>query len=92
MGTVSLGVLGVMGAAQLSITGIFGMAAYSVSRRLKELGIRMALGEFCYSVRRALIGSMEAARVAGIIAAIKAQIASEPIAPNNASGSHLAIP
>lgn len=43
MATVSLGVLGMMGAI-LSITGIFGMAAYSVSRRLKELGIRMALG------------------------------------------------
>lgn len=43
MATLSLGVLGLMGAI-LSITGIFGMAAYSVSRRLKELGIRMALG------------------------------------------------
>ena len=41
--TVALGVLGVMG-AMLSITGIFGMAAYSVSKRLRELGIRMALG------------------------------------------------
>jgi predicted permease len=41
--TFSLGVLGIMG-AMLSITGIFGMAAYSVSKRLKELGIRMALG------------------------------------------------
>ncbi len=30
--------------AILSITGIFGMAAYSLSKRLKELGIRMALG------------------------------------------------
>jgi ABC-type antimicrobial peptide transport system permease subunit len=43
MATVSLGVLGLMG-GMLSITGIFGMAAYSVSKRLKELGIRVALG------------------------------------------------
>ena len=43
MATISLGVLGLMGAI-LSITGIFGMAAYSVSRRLRELGIRLALG------------------------------------------------
>jgi predicted permease len=41
--TVSLGVLGVMG-AMLSVTGIFGLAAYSLSKRLKELGIRMAVG------------------------------------------------
>ncbi len=41
--TVALGVLGFMG-AMLAITGIFGMAAYSVSKRLRELGIRMALG------------------------------------------------
>lgn len=43
MATLSLGVLGLMG-AMLAITGIFGMAAYSVSMRLRELGIRMALG------------------------------------------------
>jgi len=41
--TVALGLLGAMG-AMLSITGIFGLAAYSVSKRLRELGIRMALG------------------------------------------------
>jgi predicted permease len=41
--TVSLGVLGAMGAL-LSLTGIFGMAACSVSRRMRELGIRAALG------------------------------------------------
>ncbi len=41
--TLALGVLGLMGAI-LSIAGIFGMAAYAVSRRLKELGIRVALG------------------------------------------------
>jgi predicted permease len=53
--TVSLGVLGAMG-AMLSITGIFGMAAYSVSKRLKELGIRMALGAQREEVLQAALG------------------------------------
>lgn len=53
--TVALGVLGLMGAL-LSITGIFGMAAYSVSRRLKELGIRMALGAQRNEVLQAALG------------------------------------
>jgi predicted permease len=43
MAAISLGVLGVIGVL-LSITGVFGLAAYSVSKRLRELGIRMALG------------------------------------------------
>ena len=53
--TVSLGLLGVMG-AMLSITGIFGMAAYSVSKRLKELGIRIALGAQRNDVLQAALG------------------------------------
>jgi ABC-type antimicrobial peptide transport system permease subunit len=52
---VALGVLGLMG-AMLSITGIFGMAAYSVSKRLKELGIRMALGARRKEVLQAALG------------------------------------
>ena len=55
MAAMSLGVLGMMG-AMLSITGIFGMAAYSVSKRLKELGIRMALGAQRKEVLQAALG------------------------------------
>jgi len=55
MATLSLGVLGVMG-AMLSITGVFGMAAYSVSKRLRELGIRRALGAQRKEVLQAALG------------------------------------
>jgi len=53
--TVSLGVLGLLGAI-LAITGIFGMASYEVSRRLKEMGIRMALGAGQMRVLRTALG------------------------------------
>jgi predicted permease len=55
MATISLGVMGVMG-AMLSLTGIFGMAAYSVSKRLRELGIRIALGAQRKQVLEAALG------------------------------------
>lgn len=53
--TAALGVLGALG-AMLAMTGIFGMAAYSVSRRLKELGIRIALGARRQEVLQAALG------------------------------------
>ena len=40
----------------LSITGIFGMAAYSVSKRLRELGLRVALGAQRTEVLKAALG------------------------------------
>jgi predicted permease len=52
---LSLGVLGLMGAV-LSITGIFGMAAYSVSRRKRELAIRIALGAARNEILRTALG------------------------------------
>jgi predicted permease len=55
MATWALGVMGVMG-AMLSITGIFGMAAYSVSKRMRELGIRIALGAQRKQVLEAALG------------------------------------
>ena len=53
--TVALGVLGIMG-AMLAISGVFGMAAYSVSRRLRELGIRIALGAQHGEILNAALG------------------------------------
>jgi predicted permease len=55
MATASLGVLGAMGAL-LSVTGIFGLAAYSLSRRKRELGIRIALGAQRREVLQAALG------------------------------------
>jgi predicted permease len=51
----ALGVMGLL-AAMLAVTGIFGMAAYSVSRRKKELGIRVALGARNTQVMSAAVG------------------------------------
>ena len=53
--TVALGVLGLLG-AMLAITGIFGMASYVVSKRLRELGIRMALGADQRKILTAALG------------------------------------
>ena len=55
MASLTLGVMGVMG-AMLAVTGIFGMAAYSVSKRLRELGIRVALGAQRKEVVKAALG------------------------------------
>jgi ABC-type antimicrobial peptide transport system permease subunit len=53
--TVALGILGVLG-AMLAVTGVFGMASYVVSKRLRELGIRMALGAGRGQVLQASLG------------------------------------
>jgi predicted permease len=53
--TVALGVMGLLG-TMLAITGIFGMASYTVSKRLRELGIRIALGANQRKVLGAALG------------------------------------
>jgi predicted permease len=51
---VVLGIMGLM-AALLAVTGIFGMASYSVSKRMREQGIRMALGAQHFQVLRSTL-------------------------------------
>lgn len=55
MATLALGIMGAIGAI-LAVTGIFGMAAYAVSKRLRELGIRVALGAQRKEILRAALG------------------------------------
>lgn len=75
MATVALGLLGAMGAV-LSITGIFGMAAYSVSKRQRELGIRISLGAGRKEVLQAALGRtfklLALGSVAGVVLGILA--------------------
>lgn len=76
---VAMAALGTMGllAAMVAVTGIFGMAAYTVSRRMKELGIRVALGAsrlqvMAAALRRPLI-LLSAGSVLGMVAAVLAR-------------------
>jgi predicted permease len=78
MATLSLGVLGVMG-AMLSITGIFGMAAYSVSKRLRELGIRVALGAQRKEVLQAALGRAFKLLAFGSVAGLLLGILATPV-------------
>jgi predicted permease len=67
--TVALGVLGLLG-AMLAITGIFGMASYTVSKRLREFGIRIALGANQRKVLGAALGRAFRLLAIGSIAGI----------------------
>jgi ABC-type antimicrobial peptide transport system permease subunit len=53
--TAALGVMGLF-AAMLAVTGIFGMAAYSVSKRMKEFGIRIAIGATRTQLMQSAVG------------------------------------
>ncbi len=68
--TAALGVLGLLG-AMLAVTGPFGMASYTVSKRMRELGIRVALGAGHGQILRASLGRafrlLSIGSVAGIV-------------------------
>jgi len=53
--TIALGTLGAF-ALLLAITGIFGLASYTVSRRMREFGVRVALGAQHWDVLRTAMG------------------------------------
>ena len=73
--TAALGVMGVL-AAMLAVTGVFGMAAYSISKRWKELGIRVSLGAQRAQLMRSALerpfGILIVGSAAGLLAGVMA--------------------
>jgi putative ABC transport system permease protein len=51
----------------LAMVGVFGTLAYSVQQRMREFGLRMALGASISSVRRLVVGSAVRAVAAGVV-------------------------
>jgi len=62
--TVLLTAFGVL-AVMLAITGIYGLASYAVSRRVREIGIRVAVGARWWQVLRSVLGRMAVLLSAG---------------------------
>lgn len=75
---VALGVMGLM-ATLVALTGIFGMAAYTVSRRMKELGIRVALGARRVQVMSAGVGRPMVLLGVGSAAGLLAGMLAKPL-------------
>lgn len=75
---VALGAVGLL-AAMVAGTGIFGMAAYTVSRRMRELGIRVALGASRTQVLSAALGRPVMLLSAGSVLGVLAGILTRPL-------------
>ncbi len=76
--TVALGALGGL-AMMLAVTGIFGLASYTVSKRMREFGIRVALGAQQGQVLRAALQRVAVLLAAGSIAGLALGIAASKL-------------
>lgn len=76
--TVALSLFGIL-AIMLAATGIYGMAAYVVSCRQKEIGIRMAVGAQPVQILQAVLGRTSVLLLAGSVAGLVLGIAAAPL-------------
>jgi predicted permease len=76
--TVALGIFGAFGLL-LSITGTFGLASYTVSKRLRELSIRVALGAQAKQILSAALGRMLILLASGSVVGILLGVAASRV-------------
>lgn len=73
-----LGAFGAL-AVMLAVTGIYGLSAYTVSRRVREIGIRVAIGAQPGQVLRSILGRMAAIVAIGAFAGIAGGLVSAKV-------------
>jgi ABC-type antimicrobial peptide transport system permease subunit len=76
--TIALGLFGAFGLL-LSITGTFGLASYTVSKRLRELSIRVALGAQAKQVLSAALGRMMVLLASGSVVGLLLGVAASRV-------------
>jgi ABC-type antimicrobial peptide transport system permease subunit len=76
--TIALGAFGLL-AISLALTGIYGMASYSVSARVREIGIRVAIGAQSREVLRSILGRTTVVLAAGACLGIVAGMAASQL-------------
>ena len=65
-------------AATLALVGVYGLLSFSVSRRVRELGVRMALGAGRRRVVRLILGQSITLVAAGLLVGVASSIAAVP--------------
>jgi len=76
--TIALSAFGLL-ATVLALTGIYGLAAYTVSARTREIGIRMAVGGAASQVLRAVLGRTAIILAAGAASGAGLAFAASPL-------------
>jgi len=83
--TIALAVFGIL-AIMLVATGIYGMAAYAISRRRREIGIRIAIGAQPRQILRVVFGRTCALLSAGSIAGFLLGLGAGPLLAADSGG------